>query len=387
MLLFISLEQTSLVLDEAKQIKTLGATGAYTKEFDNMSFKISQVRELLDNTTVDDETISEIQAAINEITEELNESRGRTLNVEKEIEGINYSITVSNAELDRIKNKSEEIKNLAADLKKNATQLQEANVEGALNLTREAQQQIYLLDVVNLETRDMNNKAEKNCKRIEQLISRNQQDYNELNRKNDELISGYQEELDDLTAKIPDLNEKMCDKRGDPCDSVCGGAGCSHCGGISCEKGALTRAEKAYNYAKDTEKIIKQKEDAADDLIRSMSQSKTLALEGYKKADSAFKASEHYYNITEKLISDARTQIEALSDLLNDQKASPDAIKVLAEDTVAKELTLDPEQIKMLTKKIDLTVSKLENVDSIIESTRGDMERVDELRSDAEFTK
>lgn len=374
-------------MDEAKQIKTLGATGAYTKEFENMSLKILQVRELLENTTIDDQTIADIQFEVNQVTEYLNHTRGAQQDIDKEIEQISSVIVLSGAELDRIKSESEDIKKYAVALKENATQLQEANVEGALNLTRDALHRVNLLDVAHKETKDLNAKVEKQCKRIEQLISRNQMDYDELNRKNNELIGKYHGELDTLTSELPDLNEKMCDKRGDPCDSICGGAGCNHCGGISCERGALTKAEKAFMYAKDTEKIIKEKEDAADDLIRSMSQSKALALEGYKKADSAFRATEHYYNKTETLINESRDLINTLNELMNNHTASPDVIKNLADQTVTLELTLDPDQIKILTKKIDMTVSQLENVDRIIQSTQADMDRVEDLKADAEFTK
>lgn len=38
---------------------------------------------------------------------------------------------------------------------------------------------------------------------------------------------------------------QICDGTGDPCDALCGGAGCGHCGGkrISCEYGAVRKAE------------------------------------------------------------------------------------------------------------------------------------------------
>lgn len=376
-----------MVLDEAKQIKTLGATGAYTKEFESMALKIAQVSQLLENTTIDDQTIADIQHEINEVVLHLNDSRGGLEAVEDDIKKISYAIGLSSAELDRMATKSEEIKSFAQELKENATQLQEANVEGALNLTRDALQRVNLLEDTNREIRELNNKAEKHCKRIEQLINRNSVDYDTFNRNNDELITQYQAELQGLSDKIPELNEKMCDKRGDPCDSVCGGAGCHHCGGISCEKGALTKAEQAYNFAKDTEKIIKMKEEAADDLIRSISQAKTSAVDGYRKANSAFKATEGYYNETEKLISEARDLITALTDLIDNNTASPDEIKHLADQTINQELTLDPDEIKYLAKKIDETVAHLENVESIIDATRYDMERVEDLKSDAEFTK
>ena len=56
----------------------------------------------------------------------------------------------------------------------------------------------------------------------------------------------------------------MCDGRGDPCDSSCGGAGCGTCGGVGCLDGAVTKASKALEFARDTEDILKQKADKAD---------------------------------------------------------------------------------------------------------------------------
>lgn len=379
--------QTGMVLDEAKQIKTLGATGAYTKEFENMAHKIQQVRELLENTTIDEQTINDIQSAISEVTLHMNGSRTELHSIEHDIDEISYAIGLNNAELERMKKKSEDVKNYANELKENATQLQEANVEGALNLTRDALHRVNLLDDANKEIRELNNRADKQCKRIEQLISSKASEYDIFNKNNDELIAKYQEELDGLTSKVPDLNEKMCDKRGNPCDSVCGGAGCGHCGGISCEKGALTKAEQALNFAKDTEKTIKMKEEAADELIRSISQAKSSALDGYKKADLAFKVTEGYYNETEKLINEARDLIVTLTDLIENNTASPNDIKHLADQTINQELTLDPDAIKYLAKKIDDTVAQLQNVDSIIAETREDMEEVENLKIDAEYAK
>lgn len=43
-------------------------------------------------------------------------------------------------------------------------------------------------------------------------------------------------------------------------------------------------------------------------------------------------------------------------------------------------LQLDPEQIKELANKIDETVSQLENVDTIIEETRADLEHATQLQ-------
>lgn len=52
---------------------------------------------------------------------------------------------------------------------------------------------------------------------------------------------------------------------------LCGGAGCGFCGGLSCEAGAFTKAERAYKFAKDAEKHIRDKEAKAEELYRGVS--------------------------------------------------------------------------------------------------------------------
>lgn len=52
---------------------------------------------------------------------------------------------------------------------------------------------------------------------------------------------------------------------------------------------------------------------------------------------------------------------------------SNEKLKIHFSQTLELNLQLDPEQIKELADKIDDTVSQLENVDEIIESTRSDL--------------
>lgn len=55
--------------------------------------------------------------------------------------------------------------------------------------------------------------------------------------------------------------------------------------------------------------------------------------------------------------------------------------------TLALNLQLDPEQIKALANKIDETVSRLENVENIIQNTRFDLARVNHLQDAANSTR
>ena len=71
------------------------------------------------------------------------------------------------------------------------------------------------------------------------------------------------EEIRRLEDRIPELNKAVCDgetSRDDPCDDLCGGAGCGKCGDVSCGEGALTKSQDALKDAKDAEQLLKKKD-------------------------------------------------------------------------------------------------------------------------------
>lgn len=263
-------EDTLRTIEEAKQIKTTGATGAYTKEFDSMEKKLGAIKALLSNATVSTQDISQLDELVLDLKRNLNESLTYFRETEETLEDLYSNVNLANVALDDLRNRGDQIRSIAADLKKNATQLQEANVEGALNLTRQAWQKVNLLTALDAESVELSANAERQCRRTEALVARSTGEFDALQTANEDALDRYHDELQNLTRRIPELNEQICDKRGDPCDNLCGGAGCGTCGGLSCEKGAKTRSEKALNYVKDTEKNIKEKEDIAEDLIRSV---------------------------------------------------------------------------------------------------------------------
>ena len=374
--------QTDDIIERAKQIKQQGATGAYTKEFEDVEKKIETIREILNNTTVSSKDIKKLNDNIDRLRAKLDESEKNLKSTDSSLDKLTEEMNLAQVEISNLGEKSEKIKMLANELKDNATKLQEANVEGALNLTRDAWTRVTSLSDVYNEANELNTEADRQCKRIENLIARQIENEAVLN-SNDKQIDDLQSDLDKLTAEIPDLNEQVCDKRGDPCDSLCGGAGCNKCGGISCEKGALTRAETALNYAKDTEKIIKEKEQLADELIRSVSHAKTEAGDAHKKAKETFEKVQQTYSSTEALLSEGRDLITSLTSVVDNKTASPNTIKGIAEEVLKLDLHLDPAEIKHLANNIDQTVAELENVEQIIENTRHDLELVEGLRNNA----
>lgn len=187
-----------------------------------------------------------------------------------------------------------------------------------------------------------------------------------------------------LNKNVPDLNQRICDRHGDPCDEFCGGAGCKNgCGGLRCENGALTLSEKALDFAKKTEQNIKEKEELADDIIRSMSQAKANASESYKKAKKTHDETQAHLEETKKLIDRSNVLVANLTDMIENTTASPGEMRALIEQVMSHTLQLDPDQIDDLAQKIQDAVSHLVNVEAIIRNTETDLRRVEMLKADA----
>lgn len=296
-----------------------------------MEKKLASIRSLLDNTTVNAQDISDLDNVVQNLRDHLNQSLEKLQTSEATLDSVYSGITLANVALDELRSRSEQIKSFAKDLKANATQLQEANIEGALNLTREAFLKAKQLEVLDLETDKVFSNADKQCRRTEALVLQKVSEFEQLQHKNEEDLDGYHAELQSLINKIPDLNEQMCDKRGDPCDSLCGGAGCDHCGGLSCEKGAMTMADKALSYVKDVEKSIKAKDGVAEDLIRSLNQAKQNASDALEKSKQAYFEAVSFLNETERLRYEGEELFTNLTNAFENEEASPDEIKSVAQ--------------------------------------------------------
>merc|ERR1719348_973125 len=82
-------------------------------------------------------------------------------------------------------------------------------------------------------------------------------------RENTEDLNEVKMEIEKLENRIPGLNKAVCDgdtSREEPCDDLCGGAGCGKCGDVSCSNGALTKSMDALADAKEAEKLLKEKD-------------------------------------------------------------------------------------------------------------------------------
>jgi len=264
-------EQTEKIINSASEIKATGASGAYTVEFENMEKKISEVKNILQTTTKSSQVFQTLNEVIDQLRVNLT-TMDQLNSITKTIDNTMQKVILANLTLSNLKEKTANLKENALNLRQNSTKLQERNVEGALNLTKEAYEKAKTLKMKETVQDTLLGDVERQCKRTETFFGRNVNSFNQGIKDNENTLIRLNEEMNNLNQEIPKLNQQICDKGGETCDKLCGGAGCGFCGGLSCEAGAITKAERAYSFAKEAEKHIRDKEAKSEELYRGISQ-------------------------------------------------------------------------------------------------------------------
>lgn len=376
-------EQTENVFKSASEIKATGTTGAYNNQFETMEKKISEVRNILQTTTKSSTDLQTLNDVIDQLR--INLTTMDQLNaVTKTIDNTMQRVILANLTLGSLKAKAINLKETAQSLKNNSTQLQERNVEGALNLTKEAFEKAKTLKMEENVQDKLLSDAEHQCKRTELFFSRNVNSFNQGIKDNELALEKLNEEMNRLNQEIPKLNQQICDKGGETCDKLCGGAGCGFCGGLSCEAGATTKAERAYSFAKEAQKHIHDKEAKGEELYRGLSQANqelNLALANAKDVSEVSKRAKIQ---SQSILNESYNLIERHDTFLNPTGVQSTDVAMKVDEVLKLNINLKPEQLRQLSEDINKTLSLPKNIDTIINETAGDLLLAKTLNEDAE---
>lgn len=258
------------VIERAKNIKKIGATGAYTKEFDEMQSQLDEIQQLLNSTQNLD--VKSIEERLDSLRKQINETETGSL---QDLDNLLANVTRGNKfakiQLDQLKNARNKLQEDTKELENNGTALQEADVQGALNLVHSAKQKADIAAGKAERTQKTVEYAERQCKATENLVNVTEKEFKGMQEQNEKALGEIRANLTTLNDEIPELNDLVCDRSGEPCDAICGGAGCGHCGNsLSCEDGAKQQAESALSIANDTQNLLREKEATANDFIRNV---------------------------------------------------------------------------------------------------------------------
>ena len=173
------------------------------------------------------------------------------------------------------------------------TALQETNVKGALKLTQEAKRKSeeakQRVDEVEMPN-GLLAQSDERRKSTQQLMESSRDEYTTAQQETKQQLNNIINQITNLEGKIPTLNEQVCDgttSEAEPCDSLCGGAGCGKCGGISCLNGALSKAGEAVKSARDADNILKDKDREAQQVLLEMDKAHKKANQAAREAQEA----------------------------------------------------------------------------------------------------
>merc|ERR1712242_411982 len=313
---------------------------------------------------------------------------GSLTNTEQAILQGQYNLTTLRKDADNLHMQANHIKD-------KATQLQEANVGGALTLTQQAKEKSdEAARKVDEITADIDGamlfessrirgttqiKIEEMKDNIDQNQATNTQDLNEVTA-----------EISRLEDRIPQLNKAVCDgetSREEPCDDLCGGAGCGKCGDVSCGEGALTKSQDALKDAKDAEVLLKRKDLEAEEALNkinsvhnSVQKAADLAQQAFDMANDAKSRSQGESEMVDELT-------KKIDKFMTDDSATPEQVKDVANQCLNAEMTMDAAKIQGLADQINEATEAVTDVDKINQETATHLRTAEDLKQRADQAK
>ncbi|XP_064483603.1 laminin subunit beta-1-like isoform X2 [Ornithodoros turicata] len=382
-------QETQDLIDSALQMKQTGSAGAYTKEFEVMQRKLDETRAILDGANITGLDLMDRQNLIEEIRRNLMESQAELEQVLEHKNNLTQRAYSASFNLSDLHVRAENLRNDAEALRANTTALQEANVEGAFNITREAQARSRAAETVVQNAKEDLDQSESLRHLTDHMLRKAASHYNITYHENEKALHRLQQNVSDLEAQIPDLNEAVCYMRStvDRCDTRCGGAGCDKCGGQGCENGAVTRANNSLEIARDITNVLEQKEKDARRLFSGVSGAKTDADLALEEAKKAFARAQLAKNQSENFSTNLEDLLDRVDRFLNEAAARPSEIRTLAEECLGLSISLEPEQIRELAREINDTIASLTDIDAILKDTAPDLEKAKQLKGSADRAK
>lgn len=379
--------QTNVVIDEASRIQKVGTTGVYSQEFENMIETLDQVKGLVSNTSIRSQDLDELNDLASELELNVNASAYLLKEVDNLQENISQRIILGDVALKNMKNRTNSLHQDAADLKENATRLQEANVQGALNVTLQMAEQSREAERMANSTTSVLADAERYRKNTDSLLAKSNASVNEAQERNKESLDKLNEKLNEFNKVMPGLNLEICGDNVTDCSSLCGGAGCGFCGGLSCDAGAVTKANQALDVAKKQAATIKSHKDEAEQLLRNIIQVKQDATAARSNAQDAFNFAWDAYNKSDKVIKDLSDINDKIWSTLNEEQSTPAMVRDLAEEVLNKNIQLKPDEIKKLADRIKSIVGSLTDSEKILSDTADDLQLANDLEERANRAK
>uniref|UniRef100_A0A6G1S5Q3 Laminin subunit beta-2 n=1 Tax=Aceria tosichella TaxID=561515 RepID=A0A6G1S5Q3_9ACAR len=381
--------QTQALLDRVKLLLEIGTTGAYAKEFTEIENKLERIKQILDNQKLDENAIRDLARQIDELSKLL-KSLGKTLTeYEKEAESVtNRTIAVQDAlrDFDKL---ADRLTILIDGLRENATQFKEWNVDSAYatildsqNRSREAEKRVRDLKPLMLE-------QEQKRRMTENMLTSTAARYNSSSLQNEAILASLARQISELENNVPGINKLVCASTStvNTCDQLCGGALCNKCGGLSCSEGATTKASNALDLAQQAWDLLNQKYNQSKLNLEAIMAAKNMSEEALRQAKLVMTDCEFQKSKFDKIGNELNGIMDGVDKFSLMEGARPAEVRTLGTECLALSISLKPEQILDLARRINETISSLTNIEKIHQATAGDLATAEQLHQQADRAK
>ena len=381
--------QTQALLDRVRLLLEIGTTGAYAKEFTEIENKLDRIKHILDSQKLDEAAIMDLKRQIEELGNLLRGLEKTLTEYEREAEWTtNRTIAVQDALRD-FDNLSNRLTLLIDGLRENATQFQEANVDGAYaiildsqNRSREAEKRVRDLKPLMLE-------QESKRRQTDNMLTSMAARYNSSSLQNEAILAALARQIYELEMGVPGINQLVCASSStvSTCDQMCGGALCGKCGGLSCSEAATTKASNALDLAQQAIELLNSKYNQAKLDLEALMAAKNMSEEALRQAKLVMADCELQKSKFDKIGGELNGIMDGVDNFSLMDGARPAEVRTLGTECLALSISLTPEQILELAKQIQAVLNGLTNIDGILRETASDLSTAEELRQRADRAK
>nr|XP_022901153.1 laminin subunit beta-1 isoform X1 [Onthophagus taurus]XP_022901154.1 laminin subunit beta-1 isoform X1 [Onthophagus taurus] len=375
--------ETQLEIARAKDIKNVGAGGAYTTEFNYIQNKLNDIEDLLNQTATID--LDSVEGKLDHLRDLINKTEhGELKNLNEILANADSGNQVAKVTLQNFKNKMDLLRNKTDELRVNGTKLQERNVQGALDIIKNAKTKADDATKNATNTQDIIKNVERRCKSTENKLKSMKSMYSDKHEEDMASLKNLTDLIKNLNDSLPKLNKLICDGSEYPCDNICGGALCGHCGAITCN-GAKNQAEDANSLAMKTEALYNDKEKLVNEYIRNITTVngtlvKNQAISAFNKS---LEAKINASNMTEKV----NDKLAKIDEFMQQNNSITKELQNKINNILTKDIKWQPEEIKEFATNIKVTADSLTNIEPILAETEGNLSVAKKLKEDAENAK
>ncbi|KAK6747437.1 hypothetical protein RB195_000562 [Necator americanus] len=376
--------QVEKLIDTANNIEDTGVASAYDEEFENMEKILEETKKKLSDANVSKEHIEQLDNEVAKLKKEVAAARERLDGIEARVSNATQAVDFAQEDLKQLQTDATRLSNAADDLREKTNKIKEADVQGAYNITKESASRSLAAQRRTDAAIGKLAEAESEARDAEALLEKNKDDFEKQYAENEAALAESEHRIHILEGALPQLNAEVCGGESAPCDALCGGPGvCGFCGGQSCLAGAVSKADQARSFSLEADLKLNEKQKEAEevltlvrDVLHSTAAAKKDALEALEVARAAAQQ-------TNSSRAELDQIVDQMNNFLKSSRSSPEQIRALAEEVLAKKISLTPEQVADLTSKIRDSLAKISNISAILAETRGNKTLASNLEAKA----